>query len=339
MGIKNVSADTDNGKSALHGVYRARVENNRDTTRMGKVQVRIPQFHGIPGSSNYMDVYNLPWASPITPTGTGYDHGSLMVPDIGDYVFVVFENGDRSTPLYLGGCFGGGPTQVKRYGQIESDSPSNPELYDGGGWSGGESVNEVPSEVYDTNSTPTGKVIYKSPKGATVFVQDKDEAEFIQIIDRIGQTVKLCSPVKKEFNRENLAQRTFSAVDKADKNPSINPSDVCVDGQAYIIIKDAAMQEVKLVAKGSKSSIDIKSINDVHANIDGERVLIDAADTRIEAKTTGEIKLSAKGSTITLSPDGKVSIQAKDVDISSESPVDLNTPAVHIYGDLIVHSD
>ena len=110
MPVKQVLANQDDGLSALTGIYRARVENNQDSTRSGRVQVRVPQLHGTEGSSNYLETSGLPWATPVTPVGSGYDHGSLMVPDIGDYVFVLFENGDRSTPIYLGGCFGQGPS-------------------------------------------------------------------------------------------------------------------------------------------------------------------------------------------------------------------------------------
>lgn len=159
--VTNLKADPDNGKDAISGIYRARVESNLDPLHLGRVKVRIPQFHGIPSNQNPTALSNeaLPWAFPITMTGAGFNHGSCVVPETGDYVFVMFENGDRNSPVYLGGCYGI-PTNAKDYGN-KGDNPSAQSMWGGKGWSSAPGMNEMPAEVYSVGDSPNGKVIYK----------------------------------------------------------------------------------------------------------------------------------------------------------------------------------
>lgn len=195
----------ERNNSTVDGIYRARVEDITDPEKIGRVRVRVPQFHGT--TENGLKSSELPWATPITITGTGYDHGSILVPDIGDYVFVMFENGNRSTPVYLGGCYGIGPTAPKVYGQMNATSPNSEGLYNNGSWKGYPNLVETPLEVYNTSGTPTGKVVYKSPKGAEIYINDQDEAESLNIIDRIGQSIMMYSPVTSDKNQSNQSKR------------------------------------------------------------------------------------------------------------------------------------
>ena len=130
MATKNIRGVGDDGKSLITGVFRARIENNKDPMKLGRVQVRVPQLHGIPETG--LKISSLPWAHPVTPAGSGYQHGSIMIPDIGDYVFIMFENGDRNSPIYFGGCYGRS-NNSKPYGKLDNEH-ANSDLYNGGGW-------------------------------------------------------------------------------------------------------------------------------------------------------------------------------------------------------------
>jgi hypothetical protein len=257
MATNNLASNKDDGKSPLIGLYRARIENNIDPMKLGRVQARVPQFHGLPDSVNSLKIGELPWSFPCTPNGTGYDHGTMIIPDIGDYVFLMFENGDRNSPVYLGGCYGR-TTNSKPYGKLDN-GPSNSNLYNGGSWNSPASSHEIPKEVY-SDDQPTGKVIYKSPKGATIWVEEADGKESIQIIDRIGQIIKMSSPVKPMYNANNVYQRKGASADKED---AYDPSDICVDGQSEILIKDASNQEFRMIAKGTDSRIQLKATDGV----------------------------------------------------------------------------
>ena len=72
------------GENGLSGIYRAFVVDNMDPLKLARVRIRVPMIHGVSDGPNYLNDAQVPWATPITPAGSGYDHGSCMVPDVGD---------------------------------------------------------------------------------------------------------------------------------------------------------------------------------------------------------------------------------------------------------------
>ena len=80
--------------TAYYGKYRGLVVNNVDLNRMGKLQVSCPQVLG---------ESILSWAMPCVPFA-GVMEGFYMMPNIGSNVWVEFEAGDPSRPIWSG-CF------------------------------------------------------------------------------------------------------------------------------------------------------------------------------------------------------------------------------------------
>ena len=77
------------------GKYRALVRDNRDPESLGRVRVEVP---AVMGESEV-------WAMPCVPyAGNGV--GLFAIPDIGTGVWVEFEAGDPSFPIWTG-CFWG----------------------------------------------------------------------------------------------------------------------------------------------------------------------------------------------------------------------------------------
>jgi uncharacterized protein involved in type VI secretion and phage assembly len=77
-----------------YGKYRGRVLDNADPLEIGRVKVEVPAIAG-----------NEPlgWALPCLPyAGDGY--GLYMVPEVDALVWVEFEGGDLSHPIWVG-CF------------------------------------------------------------------------------------------------------------------------------------------------------------------------------------------------------------------------------------------
>lgn len=197
-----------NGKTPIFGLVRGRVENNIDPMKIGRVQVRIPKLHGVVGESNsYLAIDDLPWAYPCN-MGSGFEHGSCIVPEIGDYVFIAFESGDPDCPVYIGGCYGVGATTSKPYGVIDDNNASKSDNFLGGkGYQSWCDTPETPSEVYGFSSAPTGKVLYRSLKGSSIFVNDTDGQESINLYDISGQGIKIVTPVNPESSVGNAARR------------------------------------------------------------------------------------------------------------------------------------
>lgn len=87
-----------------YGVYRAQVTRNDDPEGQARVRVKVPAL-AMPD-----DAAVPHWAYPMVsgyPVGEG--KGDYKVPDVGDYVFVMFEGGKVHSPLYYpGGWFARG---------------------------------------------------------------------------------------------------------------------------------------------------------------------------------------------------------------------------------------
>jgi uncharacterized protein involved in type VI secretion and phage assembly len=81
--------------SHFYGKYRGLIVDNEDPTKRGRVKVRVPAVMG------ETDV----WAMPCVPyAGDGV--GLFTVPPVGTGVWVEFEAGDPSFPIWVG-CFWG----------------------------------------------------------------------------------------------------------------------------------------------------------------------------------------------------------------------------------------
>lgn len=92
------SAEEGGGRARqrVYGMYRGTVMNNLDPLSMGRVQAFVPEvLQGIPTG----------WATPCAPVA-GLKAGFFAVPAIGSGVWIEFEAGDVSRPIWVGGYWG-----------------------------------------------------------------------------------------------------------------------------------------------------------------------------------------------------------------------------------------
>jgi len=85
-------------RSRRFGKYRGTVINNVDPEMMGRLQVMVPDVHG---------TVPAPWAMPCAPVAAP-DGGMIAIPPIGSAVWVEFERGDDSLPIWVGGFWPAG---------------------------------------------------------------------------------------------------------------------------------------------------------------------------------------------------------------------------------------
>lgn len=79
------------GNRRFFGVYRGVVYSTDDPLNKGRIKLKVPQI---------MADAVTGWAWPVVPlTNSG---APLPVPNLGDGVFVSFEGGDPSFPLWIG---------------------------------------------------------------------------------------------------------------------------------------------------------------------------------------------------------------------------------------------
>ena len=77
------------------GVYRGIVEDTKDPENRRRLEVRVPALLG----------EEKIWAEPCIPPGL------QLMPEVGDIVWVEFEAGDPSLPVWIGTLYGKGMPQ------------------------------------------------------------------------------------------------------------------------------------------------------------------------------------------------------------------------------------
>ncbi len=151
---------------------RALVVNNNDPKKIGRILIRIPSYHGVPGKTDRsIPDEGLPWAMPCFYGGCGQDLGSFLVPIPGTYVWVTFEDNDVDKPVYLGGVPSVGSTIAKTVNNLnDPDSPQQP-------WETQPGISDAPWDVFNGKSTgvPERHVLFKAQKGQTVVCDDTGE--------------------------------------------------------------------------------------------------------------------------------------------------------------------
>jgi hypothetical protein len=214
-------------------VVRGVVEYNRDPHHRGRIMVRVledgPEFQIQKPKEPRRPTFDLGWCSPMMGVGSGAGFGSYTVPPVGARVFVMYERGDFSQPLYFGGWVANAPRQ-KRYGvtkttlspplkEYPEDSgyseegaagteydfkfPPKPTAYQGH-WME-EQGPEIPLELLEmVDHTPDTQLYFKTLKGASLLVKERDEAEEMVLTDRLGAELRFESNVTSvELDEDN----------------------------------------------------------------------------------------------------------------------------------------
>jgi len=84
-------------RSHFYGKYRGSVTDVDDPKKMGRIKAKVPFVYGDEHTSN--------WCMPVVPLA-GSGHGLYLMPEVGDAVWIEFENGDIDLPLWTGGWWG-----------------------------------------------------------------------------------------------------------------------------------------------------------------------------------------------------------------------------------------
>jgi len=85
-------------RTRFYGKYRGLVRDVDDPESMGRIVAQVPEV--------YVDE-DSPWALPSVPFAGG-DHGLVLLPEVGDGVWIEFEAGDISRPIWSGFWWAGG---------------------------------------------------------------------------------------------------------------------------------------------------------------------------------------------------------------------------------------
>lgn len=109
--LYGLSSGSGNGRRS-QTVGIAQVSDANDPQSMGRVKLTYPWLS---------ETYVSNWARTVQP-GAGKDRGAMVIPEVGDEVLVVFEQGDLAQPYVLGGLYNG----------VDTPPSGNPSLIDSG---------------------------------------------------------------------------------------------------------------------------------------------------------------------------------------------------------------
>ncbi len=79
-------------RSRFFGKYRGKVSDLADPESIGRIKAKVPAVFGDEDS---------PWAMPSSPFA-GKKHGLFLLPEVDDGVWIEFEAGDPSRPIWSG---------------------------------------------------------------------------------------------------------------------------------------------------------------------------------------------------------------------------------------------
>jgi uncharacterized protein involved in type VI secretion and phage assembly len=80
-------------RQRFYGKFRAIVTDNTDPEQQGRIRAKLPEL--------FLDE-EMGWAMPCVPFAPP-SHGMLALPEIGSNVWIEFEAGDPSRPVWTGG--------------------------------------------------------------------------------------------------------------------------------------------------------------------------------------------------------------------------------------------
>ncbi len=86
-------------ESRYYGKYRGEVVDNDDPDSLGRIKAKVPRL---------THDEEIGWALPAFPYGGTSEQGFFAVPDVGASVWIEFEGGDLSFPIWTGTWYGDG---------------------------------------------------------------------------------------------------------------------------------------------------------------------------------------------------------------------------------------
>lgn len=181
----------DRVEHRYYGKYRGFVSDNQDPDNLGRLKATVP---GLLGTET------CGWALPCVPYGGDVEQGLFAIPEVGAGVWIEFEGGDLSYPIWVGTWW---------------------------------SSNEVPE-----SATPDKKVV-KTKSGNKIVLDDTSGSELIEISDASGSnTVKLSSDAIEITRDSNTVKIDGSAIEisRGGKSLKITDTSVTVNGSSLEVM-------------------------------------------------------------------------------------------------------
>lgn len=152
-----------------YGKYRGYASDVTDPLSLGRLKAYVPRLLGEAETG---------WAMPCAPYA-GPDQGWYTVPEVGAGVWIEFEGGDLSRPIWSGGWWGQpGNADI---GQSDSAARAAPV------------ASEIPKEHYPERLVEPGVRMLKTATGHYILLDDRKDSARVEIRDYLGNRIILSS--------------------------------------------------------------------------------------------------------------------------------------------------
>jgi len=206
-----------------YGKYRGFVTDNADPDKRGRLKVRVPSVLGTAETS---------WALPCVPFGGKAGHGFFMIPEVDAQVWVEFEEGDPSLPIWTG-TFWQQSSDVPS--EATAQSPPTTRL-----------VKTVSGHLLQfDDKSGSEKFTLKHPTGTSAVIDDKGT---VTLTDAGGNTVTLDADNKKitvedaNGNKIEMAAAGITVTDANNNKVEMAAAGVTVESSAQVVIKASMVQ-------------------------------------------------------------------------------------------------
>lgn len=277
--------------STYNNLYRGKVVDNKDPKELCRIKVRVPCIHGIDETQGIKNDA-IPYASPCF-LDASYDSGTFLVPEVGATVFVFFESGEPTKPVYFGCSVSYMYEEEVQYlgdkNSYHFTSSEGQRMKEAG-------VSDTPMNVYKQGILRKA-ILYKSRKGSSIEFCDEDDNEHLSIYDRLGQTISMYSPVTSERNIYGRLNRGFFSILKnvweVEKKAIMIFKSLSSSFLRFVSEKDYTKNEFVTVYKDDKAGISVDiGQNDRMLIFYKDKTMIEIKEDKIQIKTDN-IKIKA----------------------------------------------
>lgn len=186
-------------ENRYYGKYRAIVESNEDPEKRGRLMVKVPSLFG--------DT-EIGWAMPCFPYGGAGNTGYYMIPEFKDGVWVEFEGGRLSYPIWSGTWW---------------------------------ARDEAPKGADNDDPAPDRKII-KTKSGHLIQLDDSSNSGSITIIDKDGNKVKMdSSAIEINADTRDVTVKGNNVTVQATTTLDLKGATINVEGSGAVTIKGATV--------------------------------------------------------------------------------------------------
>jgi hypothetical protein len=208
-----------------YGKYRGHVRHNDDPEHRGRLRLRVPSVLGEAVTG---------WALPCLPFGGLPDQGLFTVPEVGARVWVEFEEGELSYPLWTG-------------------------TY----WEG---PDEAPAELPE--GEPTQRVL-KTPAGHTLIFEDSAGEEIVRLVHAGGAQLELVEDGSVRLTDSSGAALRLEVTSGQVRLEDSQDNQLHMDSTG-IILEDRHENRVRMAADGVEIDSPRVVLNASHVALGGD---------------------------------------------------------------------